>query len=77
MFDDEGNVITEGTGLLKDKGTRYEVVRTEGHDHERRYLVEVYFKDKPLGQGSGNSKKLAEEAAARIALETLKSQPSV
>jgi hypothetical protein len=28
MFDDEGNVITEGTGLLKDKGTRYEVVRT-------------------------------------------------
>ena len=56
---------------------RYEVVRTEGHDHERRYLVEVYFKDKPLGQGTGNSKKLAEEAAARIALETLKSQPPV
>ncbi len=27
-YDEEGNVITEGTGLLKDRGTRYEVVRT-------------------------------------------------
>jgi hypothetical protein len=27
-YDEEGNVITEGTGLLKDMGTRYEVVRT-------------------------------------------------
>ncbi len=56
---------------------RYEVLRTEGHDHERRFFVEVYFKDRPLGQGSGNSKKLAEEAAARAALETLKQQPPV
>jgi ribonuclease-3 len=54
---------------------RYEVIRTEGGDHERRYFVEVYFLDKPLGQGSGSSKKLAEEAAARAALETLKSKP--
>ncbi len=52
---------------------RYEVVRTEGGDHERRYFVEAYFLDKPVGQGSGSSKKLAEEAAARVALETLKS----
>jgi len=54
---------------------RYEVLRTEGNDHERRFLVEVYLKDKPLGQGSGNSKKLAEEAAARVALEILQKQP--
>ena len=33
-YDDEGNVITEGTGLLKDMGTRYEVVRTSTGDVE-------------------------------------------
>ncbi|MCX6965709.1 MAG: filamentous hemagglutinin N-terminal domain-containing protein [Verrucomicrobia bacterium] len=33
-YDEEGNVITEGTGLLKDKGTRYEVVRTGTGDIE-------------------------------------------
>ena len=33
-YDDEGNVITEGTGLLKDMGTRYEVVRTGTGDIE-------------------------------------------
>ena len=59
-----------GNGLV-----RYEVVRTEGGDHERRFFVEVFFRDQPLGQGSGTSKKLAEEAAARAALETLKSRP--
>jgi ribonuclease-3 len=50
---------------------RYAVIRTEGGDHERRYFVEVYLRDQPLGQGSGSSKKIAEEAAARAALATL------
>jgi filamentous hemagglutinin family protein len=33
-YDEEGNVITEGTGLLKDMGTRYEIVRTGTGDIE-------------------------------------------
>lgn len=51
---------------------RYEVVRTEGEDHAREYEVAVFLFDRSLGQGRGSSKKLAEEAAARMALETLK-----
>jgi ribonuclease-3 len=50
---------------------RYEVIRTEGGDHERRYFVEVYLRDQALGQGNGSSKKIAEEAAARAALAAL------
>ncbi len=61
--------------LHGNSAVRYEVIRTEGGDHERRYFVEVYFLDKPVGQGGGSSKKIAEEAAARVALETLKSGP--
>ena len=51
---------------------RYEVTRTEGADHQREYEVAVFLCDRQLGTGRGSSKKLAEEAAAREALETLK-----
>ena len=51
---------------------RYEVVATAGEDHAREYDVMVYLLDRPLGAGRGPSKKLAEEAAAREALETLR-----
>lgn len=47
---------------------RYEVTATTGEDHEREYEVTVYFKDESLATGSGPSKKVAEEAAARDAL---------
>ncbi|HVS51229.1 MAG TPA: ribonuclease III [Opitutaceae bacterium] len=47
---------------------RYDVLRTEGEDHAREYEVAVYLFDRALGTGRGSSKKLAEEAAARVAL---------
>lgn len=52
---------------------RYDVVRTGGEDHARSYEVAVYLHDRHLGTGSGTSKKLAEEAAARAALAVLNS----
>jgi ribonuclease-3 len=56
---------------------RYEVVRIDGEDHAREYEVAVLLFDRPLGNGRGPSKKLAEETAARAALETLALSPSV
>lgn len=50
---------------------RYEVVGIEGEDHAREYHVAVYVQDRQLGTGKGTSKKSAEEAAARAALEKL------
>lgn len=55
---------------------RYETVRTEGAPHEREYEVNVYLNDSLLGTGRGNSKKLAEEAAARAALLILPPDPA-
>ena len=55
---------------------RYELTRTEGEDHARTFEVSVYLHDTLLGHGRGPSKKLAEEAAARVALEALPSQES-
>jgi len=51
---------------------QYEVVKIEGADHARFYEVEVLLRDRPIGRGRGSSKKLAEEAAAREALATLR-----
>lgn len=55
-----------GNGAL-----RYDVLAIEGEHHAREYEVAVYLHDRPLGSGRGTSKKQAEEAAARAALETL------
>ncbi len=50
---------------------RYEVSQIAGEDHAREYEVTVFINGQPAGSGRGKSKKLAEEAAAQAALETL------
>ncbi len=53
---------------------RYEVVRITGEDHAREFEIAVYLINQKLGEGRGPSKKVAEEAAARVALETLRKE---
>lgn len=52
---------------------RYEVVATHGPDHDRTYEVELRADNVVSARGSGRSKKEAEQAAARLALESLES----
>jgi ribonuclease III len=49
---------------------QYHVLAVAGPDHARSYEVEVRLDGAPLGRGSGRSKKEAEQAAARAALDT-------
>ncbi|MFW5984878.1 MAG: ribonuclease III [Halanaerobiaceae bacterium] len=49
----------------------YRVVKTEGPDHNKMFVVKVYFADQCLGKGRASSKKSAQQKAARTALETL------
>jgi ribonuclease-3 len=53
---------------------RYEVVTTSGPRHAREFEVAVFLNDRQLGTGSGPSKKVAEEVAARMALATLRNE---
>ena len=46
----------------------YRLVDASGPDHAKLFTVEVLIQDHPAGQGKGNSKKEAEQAAAREAL---------
>ena len=43
----------------------------EGPDHNKRFFVEVTLNGKGVGQGSGRSKKEAEQMAAKAAIELL------
>ncbi|MBL9186379.1 MAG: ribonuclease III [Opitutaceae bacterium] len=54
---------SHGNGAL-----RYDSVKAGGLDHSLEFTSSVYLKDRLLGTGQGSSKKLAEEAAARMAL---------
>ena len=54
---------------------RYEVVSTEGADHERKYEVAVYVLESRAGTGRGSSKKIAEEEAARAARKVFDTGP--
>ncbi|MDW7680199.1 MAG: ribonuclease III [bacterium] len=51
---------------------RYVVKNEEGPDHDKWFTIEVYINNKALGIGKGNSKKRAEQIAAKNALKKLK-----
>ena len=53
---------------------RYEVVTTTGPRHARVYEVAVFLHDEKLGNGTGPSKKAAEEIAAQAALAYLRTK---
>jgi len=59
--------------LLARRGSEvsYEVTGEEGPPHERTYAVVARVDGRELGSGSGRSKKLAEQAAAQVAVGKL------
>ncbi|GEJ57414.1 hypothetical protein AMYX_21550 [Anaeromyxobacter diazotrophicus] len=50
---------------------RYRVVAEHGPDHSKVFDVEAELKGEVVGRGTGRSKKDAEQAAAKLALEAL------
>lgn len=51
----------------------YEMLSQSGPDHDKTFVFQVLVNGVPVGQGSGRSKKEAEQMAAREALESLTS----
>ena len=56
-----------------DQMPRYEV-RDEGPDHAKRFFAAVLLQGRARGKGEGRSKKQAEQAAARMAWEWLRTE---
>ncbi len=51
---------------------RYRVVAEHGPDHSKTFEVELEIGGEVIGRGSGRSKKDAEQASAKLALEVLR-----
>ncbi len=49
----------------------YRLLSEQGPDHAKSFTMEALVDGRPAGQGTGRSKKEAEQAAAKAALETL------
>jgi ribonuclease-3 len=56
---------------------RYHLKEISGPEHDRLFSVTVYVETELLGEGSGRSKKEAEQAAARAGIAKLKSNSAV
>jgi len=56
---------------------RYKVTATSGPDHAKKFVVEVLVRGRVLGRGEGDSKKLAEQRAAREALRIVEENPDL
>lgn len=70
------SVLTDAKTMLQEQmqaehrdSVHYETVGQSGPAHDRTFTVNVLFNDIVLAQGTGKSKKAAEEDAARKALE--------
>jgi ribonuclease-3 len=68
--------LQELTARLLMEPPRY-VVREEGPDHAKRFFAVVSVQGRPMGEGEGRSKKQAEQAAARVALDILEGEQPV
>ena len=72
MFSDSKSIlqeITQGDNLGQ---IRYEICGESGPEHDKIFDVRVYVGDKNLGEGSGKTKKAAEQKAAYMAILELK-----
>ena len=54
-----------------DQVLTYRMVGEQGPDHDKTFVAEVLLNGTAVGTGSGHSKKEAEQAAARAAMEAL------
>lgn len=58
--------------ILQRRGTvkiEYVLVKEEGPEHDKKFTIEVLFNGKKIGEGTGRSKKIAEQEAAHQAIQ--------
>lgn len=53
------------------KTPSYRIIKEEGHEHDKTFVAQALVGDLVIGQGSGKSKKEAEQSAAKDSLENL------
>ena len=68
---DYKTMLQELVQQKKNQVLTYELLGESGPDHDKQFSVRVLLNGEPVGSGVGTSKKRAEQAAARQAVERL------
>lgn len=72
LFSDYKTALQEITQAEFGSIPEYKIEASYGPDHKKEFEVSIWIDDKHYGQAIGKSKKLAQQAVAKIALEQLK-----
>lgn len=75
-YADYKSTLQERLHLLKLPEPKYRVVEEIGPDHRKTFVVEVTVDDQVMARAGGRTKKEAQQAAAKLALEKLGERPS-
>ena len=71
LFNDYKSLLQEESQKIHGNSPRYQVLKEFGPEHDKRYEVSVMIAGKVKGTGQGRSKKLAEQEAAKMALQEI------
>lgn len=66
------DLITSYFNKLQGNKIEYRIIREEGPDHAKKFIVGIYLNNKLAGKGKASSKKSAEQIAARMLYNNLK-----
>jgi ribonuclease III len=69
--------LLELTQAVHASAVRFAILDEQGPVHERLFTAGIYIGDRLIAQGNGNSKKEAEQQAARFALALLENDKSL
>ena len=72
LFYDSKTILQEVVQGHYEEPLHYELIGEEGPDHDKRFLVEAVIGNTTIGEGSGHTKKAAEQEAAYQALLWMK-----
>lgn len=68
-FKDAKSLLQENVQAKKQSSPTYKVLEEKGPAHAKNFKVGVFVEGKKVGEGIGKSKQIAEESAAKVALE--------
>ena len=72
LFYDSKTILQEIVQRDNEGALHYELVREEGPDHDKTFVVNAKIDDRVIGEGAGRTKKAAEQQAAYQAIRKKK-----
>lgn len=70
LWRDAKSYVQEKAQEIYSETPSYELVSAEGPDHDKHFVMAIYFGNKKIAEGSGNSKQSAQQSAAQSAIDS-------